>query len=210
MVVDSVVLDAPNVAGLSPDPVANEKGDFDLVSMPVVDSVDGLSFDGVANENAGLDGSVVDDDDVFVVNEGVAPKSGVFSLFPSSFCEELSAEGFSVTSLGELGLETNTKEDDGETSVASAALEAEVSLLPVSDNEPNEKLFVVDANDDDWGTVVLDDENAVVLSVVVDAAPVPNVNVFLVTVDCSFSVDDPGLRLGEETLLESLSAPDTS
>lgn len=86
MVVDSVVLDAPNVAGLSPDPVANEKGDFDLVSMPVVDSVDGLSFDGVANENAGLDGSVVDDDDVFVVNEGVAPKSGVFSLFPSSFC----------------------------------------------------------------------------------------------------------------------------
>lgn len=112
--------------------------------------------------------------------------------------------------MGELGLETNTKEDDGETSVASAALEAEVSLLPVSDNEPNEKLFVVDANDDDWGTVVLDDENAVVLSVVVDAAPVPNVNVFLVTVDCSFSVDDPGLRLGEETLLESLSAPDTS
>lgn len=127
-----------------------------------------------------------------------------------SYLQELSAEGFSVTSLGELGLETNTKEDDGETSVASAALEAEVSLLPVSDNEPNEKLFVVDANDDDWGTVVLDDENAVVLSVVVDAAPVPNVDVFLVTVDCSFSVDDPGIRLGEETLLESLSAPDTS
>lgn len=123
-----------------------------------------------------------------------------------SYLQELSAEGFSVSSLGELGLETNTKEDDGETLVASAVLEAEVSLLPVSDNEPNEKLFVVDANDDDWGTVVLD----VVLSVVVDAAPVPNVNVFLVTVDCSFSVDDPGMRLGEETLLESLSAPDTS
>lgn len=77
-------------------------------------------------------------------------------------------------------------------------MEDEASLLPESDNEPNEKLFVVDVNDDDL---------AVVVAAV--AAPVPKENV-LDTVDCSFSVDDPGMRLGEDTLLESLSPPDTS
>ena len=98
----------------------------------------------------------------------------------------------------------NTNEEDGESSVASRSEILEVvPLLPVSDNEPNEKLFVLDVNDDDWGAVV------VLSVVVVVAAAVPKENV-LVNVDCSFSVDDPGMRLGEAMLLDSLSPPDTS
>lgn len=220
VVVDSVGFDVPNVGASPLDPVPDEKGDFDLVSIPDVDSLDGLSFDGVPNDNAGLDVSV--DDDAFVVNEGAAPKenglvplvlSSAFAIYSfihqynelphtatihPSYSQVLSSEGFSTFSLGEEGPETNTKEDDGESSVASRSvtLEDEASLLPESDNEPNEKLFVVvDVNDDDLAVVV--------------AAPVPKENV-LDTVDCSFSADDPGMRLGEETLLESLSPPDTS